>query len=141
MCKYSVLKRRHEKEFNAFPMAFAFSDKQFAEAMKKLGLEVTDTDKIYSAPGGGFYKKTDSKALHDLMDRHEKEMADAIASDKTGENFIFDMFNYELANHEFCITYDTEPTLDALGLSLEDIGKNLNLQVGLRDAIRSQFKE
>ena len=37
------------------------------------------------------------------------------------------MFSYELANHEYCITYDIEPTLDALGLTLDEINKRAYL--------------
>lgn len=138
MCEYSLLKRKHEKEFNEFPMMFAFDNRQFEEGMKKLGLTKDDTDKIYSIGGGGFIRKSDSKALDNLLDRHEDEMKEAIANDKTGEGFIFDMFDYELGNHEYCITYDIGPTLDALDLTYEYVKNNENLLKGLKLAIENQ---
>ena len=140
MCRYSDLKNKHGHEINAFPMAFAFSDKQFEEGMKKLGLKVTEADKIYSAPGGGFYLKTDSKKLKDLIDNKIKEMDEAIKADKTGHEFIYDMFNYELGNHEFCITMSTSQTLEALGLTNEEIKKSTALSAGLEKAMKNQMK-
>lgn len=138
MCEYSLMKRKHEKEFNEFPMMFAFDSRQFEEGMMKLGLTKDDTDKIYSIGGGGFIRKSDSKALDNLLDRHEDEMKEAIANDKTGEGFIFDMFDYELGNHEYCITYDIGPTLDALDLTYEYVKNNENLLKGLKLAIENQ---
>ena len=43
--KYQELKEKHSKEFNKFPIKFAFSESQFKEAMKDLGLTEKDTDK------------------------------------------------------------------------------------------------
>ena len=53
MNQYRVLKEKHEKEINNFPLMFAFSKKQFAEGMQKLGLKETNTDKIISIGVGG----------------------------------------------------------------------------------------
>lgn len=131
---YQVLKEKHQKEFNKFPFIFAFSNEQFAEGMKKLGLQPTDTDKIYSMGVGCFYRKTDAKELKELMDRHDKEMKNAMDKDKTGEGFIYDMFSYELANHEYGYTYDLEPTLDALGLTFDEVNANDKLKHGLDKA-------
>lgn len=48
MNAYKVLKEKRQQEVNSFPIAFAFSDQQFDEGMRKLGLNPTDTDKVYS---------------------------------------------------------------------------------------------
>ena len=137
--QYLEIKTRHQKELDNFPMFFAFSDKQFEEGMKKFGLSSKDANKIYSTSGGGFIKKTDSKKLKYLFAIHNLEMKEAIESDKTGEGFIFDMFDYELSNHEYCITMSVEDTLYALGLTIEEINKNPALIKGLRLAERNQF--
>lgn len=93
------MKEKHQKEVNEFPMFFAFSNKQFEEGMKKLGLESSETDKIYKfGKIGGFYRKTDVPRLKEMLNRHDEEMEKAIASD---DKFIFDMFHYELGNHEY----------------------------------------
>ena len=131
MNKYRELKERQHKEMNSFPMAFAFSDSQFQEGMRKLGLDPNDTDKVCSIGGGGFILKTDAKALTELINRHGEEMQAEIDADLTGDGFIKDMFIYELANHEYCITYDYEDTLDALDLTLEQVLNTPKLKHGL----------
>jgi hypothetical protein len=47
MNKYQELREKQQAELNAFPMFFAFNQKQFEEGMKSLGLKPTDTKKIY----------------------------------------------------------------------------------------------
>ena len=135
MNKYKEMKDKHHKEVNDFPFFFAFNAKQFEEGMKKLGLDAKDTDKIYKFGNtGGFYRKTDSAMLKEMLVRHDREMAEAIAADTTGDGFIYDMFMYELANHEYCITYDFEPTLDACGLEYSEVMDNPALRAGLKKA-------
>ena len=131
MNQYSVLRARQQKEIDAFPFMFAFNQKQFDEGMIRLGLKPTDTDKIYSIGAGGYTRKTDSPALHEMLDRHAAEMQAAIDADETGEGFVLDMFIYELDNHEFSYTWDMEPALDALGLTMEQVAGDPKLLNGL----------
>lgn len=141
MNAYTEMKKRHQEEINNFPMFFAFNDKQFNEGMEKLGLKPTDTDKIYKLGyTGGFYRKSDSEKLKGIFYKHGDEMDQAIASDKDGTGFIYDMFLYELANHEYCITWDLEPTLEACGLTIYDLRKNEALQKGLKKAKEEYMK-
>ncbi|MBQ8206404.1 MAG: hypothetical protein IJZ77_02995 [Bacilli bacterium] len=133
---YRVLKARHQKEVNEFPISFAFSEKQFEEGMRKLGLHPSETNKVYSIGAGGFIRKSDSKAFDEMFKRHNDEMKNAIAQDKTGAGFIKDMFVYEMGNHEFDYTGDLEPVLDALDLTFKDIEKSKKLQKGLKLAIK-----
>ena len=51
---------------------------------------------------------------------------------------IYDMFYTELANHEYIITGDLEPTLEALDLSLEEINSSKALLHGLKKAMAAQ---
>ena len=134
MNQYADLKQRQQQEFSAFPMQFAFSDSQFAEGMAALGLKPTDTDKIYKAPGGGFYRREDGPRLYDMMERFDQELQEAIASDKTGDGFIYEMFLYELENHEYDVTMDLDETLDALDYTPEDIRADDRLRHGLEKA-------
>ena len=138
--KYLKLKEKHQKEVNDFPFGFAFSNEQFKEMMKNFGLKENDTDKIYSIGAGGYIRKTDSEAMHNMFKRHREEIENEIKNDKDGTGFIYEMFRYELSNHEYCITYDIEPTLDALGLTLEKINKNQNLVKGLKKAL-DEYKD
>jgi len=136
MNNYISLITKQRNEFNEFPMMFAFSNDQFKEGMMQLGLDEGDTDKIYSIPGGGFIKKTDSKAFNSLLDRHEKELNDAIESDLTGLEFIYDMFVFELNNHEYSYTRDSEPALLGLGLTFSKVIDNPKLLLGFTKACK-----
>lgn len=128
---YLTLKRKQQEEVNNFPMIYAFDDKRFKEEMEKRGLTETDTDKLYRVANGVFVLKTDSKALSDMVNRHDKEMQDAIDGDATGEGFVYEMFRYELANHEYGYTREVDSTLDALGYTFEEIEKTKKLTKGL----------
>ena len=134
MNRYTELKQRQQQEFAAFPMQFAYSDSQFTEGMAALGLKPTDADKIYKAPGGGFYRREDGPRLAEMMDRFDRELQEAIADDKTGDGFICEMFLYELSNHEYGYTLDLDETLDTLDYTPEDIQADPRLSHGLERA-------
>ena len=131
MNSYVEMKERHQKEVNEFPMKFAFSDEQFKKAMEELGLTEKDVDKVIGIGAGGFIRKTDIKAYNEMGERQYKEFKEAIEEDKIGDGFIKEMFLYELGNHEYIITFDISETLDAVGLTEEDIRNNNNLRTGL----------
>ena len=133
MNAYAEMKERHQKRVNTLPIKFAFGMKQFREMMESWGLTEDDTDKIYKMGGtGGFYRREDSKLIFGTLEENEIEMQAAIRNDLDGSGFIRDMFSYELANHEYCITHDLEPTLDALGLSEDDVNASPALLNGLK---------
>lgn len=138
MNAYKAMRDRHGKEVNDFPMFFAFSNEQFDEGMKKFGLEPDQKDQICSIPGGGFIKKSDRQALIDMFDRQRDEKKALIEADQTGEGFIYDMFDYELANHEYGYTRDIEDALGALGLTVEEVNADQRLLHGLKKACREQ---
>ena len=134
MNRYADLKQRQQQEFGTFPMQYAFSNQQFAEGMAALGLKPADTDKIYKVPGGGFYRREDGSQLKTMMDRFDQELHEAVAGDKTGDGFIYEMFLYELENYEYGCTMDLSETLDALGYTPEDIQADPRLSHGLERA-------
>ena len=140
MNAYQEMKDRQQKEFDAFPMGAAFSQQQFQNMMEKWGLTVNDTDKICSIGGGCYIRKTDIAAFTTLINKTAAKLKNAITADTTGDGFIFDMFVYELANHEYCITYDLDDTLDALGLTIEEIKADKRLHYGLNKAIKHYLK-
>lgn len=136
MNEYAELRQRQQAEFDALPLGFAFSQKQFNEMMAGWGLDPEkDLDKILSIPGGGYVQKKDAALLHQTAERHDAEMAAAIAGDKTGEGFIYQMFLYELDNHEYGYTRDTEDTLDALDYTAEEVLGNPRLKRGIEKAV------
>lgn len=139
MNAYQELKNRQQTEVNAFPLMAAFSAEQFANGMEKLGLNPEgDTDKIVSIGFGCFVRKSDLPAFHEMFDRHKKELDAAIAADETGEGFICDMFDYELANHEYTYTMCAGDALEALGYTLDDINADQRLVHGLYKAMKKQ---
>lgn len=135
--EYMTLKARHQSEVNDFPMSFAFSKQQLEEGLRKLGLEPTDTDKVYSIGGGGFIRKTDSDALFEMFTRHKAEFKAAVEADKDGTGFVYQMFRYELANHEYGYTYELDDTLRAVGFSYEEVQGNPALKNGLELALKA----
>jgi len=111
MSEYSALKNRHQQEVNDFPFFFAFSKEQFEKGMAEFGLTPNDTDKIYKyGSTGGFYLRTDAPRLKEMFDRHDKEKQEALAADTKGNGYIYQMFLYELANHEYGYTGDVTDT-------------------------------
>lgn len=135
MNQYLEIKKRHQEEINNFSMFFAFSKKQFIEGMAKFGLTEKDTDKIYSIGGGGYILKKDSEKLQEIFERHSAEMVQAMKN----KLFVFDMFNYELANHEFNYTGSVDDTLDSLGLTQKEVNNNPILSKELQRAIKEQY--
>ena len=141
MNRYTALKDRQQKELNAFPLGAAFSNQQFAGMMAAWDLTEHDADKIYSIGSGCYLRRSDSQAFHEMLERFDREIAAEIAGDPTGDGFIQDMFYAELANHEYCITYDLTDTLYALGLPLEQINADKRLVRGLQKSEKQYLKD
>lgn len=141
MNSYQQMKLRHQQEVNAFPIKFAFSQAQLEKGLRELGLEPTDTDKVIATPGGGFIRATDQQAFLALFARQDRERSEAIASDTDGTGFAYEMFRYELANHEYAYTMDDSSTLDALGYEPDEIASNPVLRKALANAKRDYLKE
>lgn len=134
MSKYTELKSKHQAEVNAFPFGFAFNKDQYDEMMAKWGLKPTDRSQIIYMDGGCFVRKSDYEAMKEMFDRHEAERKTAMQDDE----YLFQMFNYELANHEYSYTYELDDTLDALGLTIEEINANPTMADALKRAIAAQ---
>lgn len=109
--KYYDMKKKHQEEVNAFPMMFAFSKTQLSEGMARLG--VTERTELVRLPAGGFIRKSDRADLEAMFTRHAEEMAAAMEE----KAFLVDAIEYELGNHEYCITLDPSETFEALDLS------------------------
>lgn len=140
MNTYKQLKDKHQKEMDAFPLGAAFSNEQFEKMMQDWGFTVNDTDNICSLGAGCFIRKSDKEAFFNMLKRFKDETNAAIAADKTGDGFIYDMFYYELANHEYCITYEYNETFDALGLTEEQVKADKRLLHGLNKAEKAYLK-
>lgn len=126
--KYVELQAKHSKQINEFPMGFAFSDKQFGEMKEKLG--VKSNDEMISLSGGGFIKKEDKADFRDAFLKRCTETEEAMKDDE----YLFQGFLYELANHEFCITGDPEDTLDCFGLTIDEVNADERLSRIFKEA-------
>lgn len=86
MNSYKTIKARHQAEVNAFPLGFAFNEKQFTEMMEKFGLQNDKSGwaQIVSLPAGGFLKKADIPAWEELCKRHKEEMCKMRKSGASG---------------------------------------------------------
>lgn len=133
---YVEMMKRHQEEFNNFPVAFAFDKEGVKEGLKKLGLTENDTNKVIEIEAGGFIKKEDKQAYEDMFDNHYKEIQEAIKTDRTGENFIKEMFYEELKNYDYGYTGDLSNTLMYCGITINDINSNPNIRRGLELAIQ-----
>lgn len=136
MNRYQEMNARHQNEVDAFPIRFAFSDKQFAECMAELGLAPTDTDKVCGLGGGtgGFCRKEDMPALQAMFKRQRRERSEAMLD----QQFAYQAFDYELGNHEYSITWDEVEAVEALGLTIEEVDANPMLRQCLNRAKRAQ---
>ena len=140
MNAYAEMKKCHQAETNALPMYWAFTEERFNEILKELGLTKNDTDKLCRAPGGGFCLASDAKMIADTLIRHRKELEAAIEADETGDGFIREMFLYELRNHEYTYTCEVEETVEACGLTMEQVENDERLLHGLEVAAK-QLRE
>ena len=139
---YSELKERQQQEINAFPFIWAFNESQLADGMRRLGLDPEkDKDKLCSIGAGGVIRKTDADAMREMFARHRRELQEAIAADKTGDGFIYDMFSTELANHEYSYTGDVTDAVNACWLTVEQLNANPALIIGLKKAADDQRDE
>ena len=105
---YKQMQKRHQQEFNDFPKAFAFDKKQLEEGLKHLGVHAVC--EVASIGAGGFVRKADAKAYVEMCIRHKKER----------EN-LYQMFLYEMWNHEYGYTHDPEDTLESCGFTMRQI--------------------
>lgn len=128
MNKYKEMSDRHMAEFEQFPCHFAFNDEQVQEALEKLGATV---DEIWRIPEGGIIRRSDAKAYAQMKLRWAKERKQALSDPE----YVYEMFRYELANHEYGYTMDLTDTLETCGVTLEMLDENPMLKNALNKAV------
>lgn len=121
MNKYIEYKKYCEDRLNAFPIVFAFSNSQLQEGLNKLGVNKSE---VISIGGGGFIRKSDKQNFHDLLDNFDEKLDENLEDDE----FVLQMFKYEMGNHEYCITYDDEEVIEACGLDLDRFNSSERLR-------------
>lgn len=141
MSKYLELKNENQKRFDDFSKEhiywiFAFSDKEFERKLKEHNLK---KDEIVSIGHGGFIKKEHRELyLNKLNELNNNDPFKQIIHDDAE---VKKAFIYELANHEYCITYNVDDALDALGITLEEIKNDERLKRILKEAVNEYLKD
>lgn len=131
---YRKLKDRQQERMNAFLNRyafFAFSKEQYAAGLQKFGLSPDAAEGLISISGGGYLLKDKAAEFYKLLEKTGAERQAALDDPEAGAQFAFDMFRYELANHEYGYTGDAAETLAALGYTPEEV-QNSDL---LREAL------
>jgi hypothetical protein len=115
--EYLDLKKRHQKEFEDFPIAYAFNDKQLKEALEKLGATKDECVSVFGH--GDIVKRENADALIKLLEDQREELLQKIRDD---EGFATAAFLYEMDNHEYAINWDGDAdVLDCFGITFEKI--------------------
>lgn len=124
---YLDLQEKHRQEINEFPIAYAFSDEQLQEALKKLG--VKNTQECVTIFGhGDIVKRENAKPFLDMLKRHTQEVKEAMRD----KEFAEAAFRYEMDNHEYAINWSgDEDVLACFGMNYDDLE-----ELGLKDAYR-----
>lgn len=136
---YTEMKERHQSEVNALPLAFAFSHDRYLERLAAWNIteEEAKAGAIVGIGNGGFIRASDRDLVISTFERIADEEAAAIAADQDGTGYIYQMFLYELNNHEYSYTGDIDDTLDALHISNKDLAENPALLNGLNLALKA----
>ena len=117
--EYLELQKKHQKELEDFPIAYAFNDKQLEEALEKLGATKEECVTVFGH--GDIVKRTDAKALLKMLENQTKELREKMKTDK---EFAYEAFLYEMDNHEYAINWSgDEDVLDCLNLNWDMIRK------------------
>lgn len=117
--EYLELKKKHQKEFEDFPIAYAFNDKQLQEALEKLGATKEECITVFGH--GDIVKRTDAKPLLQMMKRHDEELKQKLKNDV---EFAEAAFEYEMDNHEYAINWTAdEDVLAAFNIDFDFIRK------------------
>lgn len=132
---YKELKDRQQERMNAFLHRyafFAFSEEQYTAGLQKLGL--SPDAGIVSISGGGYLPEGKAAEFCRILEKAGAERRAALDDPESGAQFALDMFQYELANHEYGYTGDAAETLAALGYTPEEVQNSDRLREALAKA-------
>lgn len=100
---YQQMKARHQEEFNALPLFYAFTTEQFDEALSKRGLDrkTMPAGTVTRLSAGGFCLTSDKDRILKTAER----MAAEVAAELEDYDFAYGAFLFEMGNHEYFINY------------------------------------
>lgn len=122
--------KRHQAEIHAFPFGYAVDNASFEKMMAAWGLSMDDIDQVKSFGGGVYYRVSDETSLMAMFERHRSEVRAGIEADRTGKEFVCEMFLIELDNH----SGSKAATLKALKISEDELESTPKLKRGYEEA-------
>lgn len=114
MQTYLEHKQSKQEAVNNFPMFFAIDNKGFEKGLEQIN--ATKEDKLVHIGGGGIIKKDDLEDFENMFETYRQQHHANILE---SEDYVYHMVKYELANHEFMITYELDDTLESCELTDE----------------------
>ncbi|MGW7813855.1 DUF7659 family protein [Staphylococcus xylosus] len=94
---------------NNFDIIFSFDNKELNKILEKLGL---NSEEVVSIGMNGFIRKSDVRAFNEMVDSIKTEHIKNMKND----DYVYEMFKYEMGNHEYIITFDDEEILSVCGI-------------------------
>ncbi|EGQ0303604.1 hypothetical protein O0F56_01850 [Staphylococcus pseudintermedius] len=132
---YTEFKEEQRQKFEALPIQYFLSE-NIETICKKM--EVASPKDLIKIGGFGVMKKSNKYLINNYLLDKQKEFQKLMQSDE----FALNAFKYELANHEFVITYDYEDALDALELEYSELDSRLlNLLKKAKEQYLKEFDE
>lgn len=133
--EYLDLQKKHRKELEEFPIAYAFNDKQLEEALEKL--EATKEECVTVIGHGDIMKRENAKLFLAMLKRQAQEVKDKLKNDP---EFAEAAFLYEMDNHEYAINWSgDEDVLACFAIDWDDICE-WGLQLAWESARRKHMK-
>ena len=133
---YLELQKRHQKEINEFPIAYAFNQEQLKEALIKLGVESTD-ECVTMTGHGDIVKREDAPKFRAMLKRHKVDVYNLL---QNSEEDAEAAFLYEMDNHEYAINWDgDDEVLAVFNLNYDDL-EVMNLEGAYRRARKQHMK-
>lgn len=132
--KYQNIQAQIQQRYNEFPMKFAFNQAQLDRGLAELNITAKEA---VSIGNGGFIRKSDKEAFLTMVNECAKLREECMADDE----YVETMFYYELGNHEYCVTYDLEDTLDACDLTADEVNNDPRLKKLLFKALEQYEKD
>ena len=133
--EYLDLQKKHRKELEEFPIAYAFNDEQLKEALEKLG--ATKDECVTVIGHGDIMKRENAKPFIALLKRQAEEVKDKLKNDP---EFAEAAFLYEMDNHEYAINWSgDEDVLACFAIDWDDICE-WGLQLAWESARRKHMK-
>ena len=146
MNQYKKLSDDHQRRVSEFLdkyAFFAFNDRQFTNGLQRLGIDRNDAGKmlVRMSGTGGYMLRGKAAEYRALSETIAAETDAAVHDPVTGPGFAYDMFYYELANHEYSYTGRADDALDALGYDWNDIRNDELLKTALEKAAKDVLRD